>query len=69
LKSSVFVGLFDSERGSGTLWTLEEFNQFLPRILTEADIRGVRALRGALFQQWSGIASGQKLELKFGYLL
>jgi hypothetical protein len=63
------VGIFDSERGSGTLWTLEEFNQFSPRVLTEADVQGVRALRGALFQQWSGIASGQKLELKFGQLL
>jgi hypothetical protein len=63
------VGLFDSERGSGTLWTLEEFNQFSPRVLTEADVQSVRALRGALFQQWFGLASGQKLELKFGQLL
>ncbi len=28
------VGLFDAERGSGTLWTPEEFNQFAPRPLT-----------------------------------
>jgi hypothetical protein len=62
------VGLFDSERGSGMLWTLEEFNQFSPRMLTEADVLGVRALRGALFQQWSAIAPGQKLELRFGQL-
>ena len=59
------VGLFDSERGSGMLWTLDEFNAFSPRPLTSADIAGVRALRGNLFQQWSAIAPGQKLELKF----
>jgi hypothetical protein len=28
------VGLFDSERGSGTLWTADEFAQFAPRRLT-----------------------------------
>jgi hypothetical protein len=59
------VGLFDSERGSGMLWTLEEFNEFSPRVLTVEDIRGVRSLRGALFQQWSALASGQKVELNF----
>ena len=63
------VGLFDSERGSGTLWTAEEFNQFSPRVLTKAEVLRVRALRGALFRQWSEVASGQKLELKFGQLL
>jgi hypothetical protein len=63
------VGLFDSERGTGVLWTVEEFNQFSPRVLTEAEVLRVRALRGALFQQWSGVASGQKLEIKFGQLL
>jgi len=59
------VGLFDSERGSGVLWTSEEFNGFAPRALTDADIQRVRALRGELFRQWSAIAPGQKLELKF----
>ena len=59
------VGLFDSERGSGVLWTLEEFNQFSPRLLTAEDIREVRSLRGALFQQWSGLASGERVELNF----
>src|SRR5580658_9549201 len=58
------VGLFDSERGSGVLWTAEEFNQFSPRTLTDADILRVRALRGALFRQWSAIVPGEKLELK-----
>jgi hypothetical protein len=59
------VGLFDSERGSGMLWTLEEFNQFAPRTLTDADIQSVRALRGALFQRWSAVAPGETLELTF----
>jgi hypothetical protein len=59
------VGLFDSERGSGMLWTAEEFSQFAPRALTDADIQKVRSLRGNLFRQWSAIAPGQKLELKF----
>jgi hypothetical protein len=59
------VGLFDAERGSGMLWTVEEFNEFAPRALTVAEIGSVRALRGKLFQRWSEIAPGQKLELKF----
>jgi hypothetical protein len=60
------VGAFDSERGSGTLWTAEEFNTFCPRPLTSDDIQRVRALRASLFRQWSAIPVGQKLELTFG---
>jgi hypothetical protein len=60
------VGLFDSERGSGTLWTVEEFNAYAPRQLTEAEILKVRAMRGSLFEQWFALAPGQKLELQFG---
>jgi hypothetical protein len=59
------VGLFDTERGSGMLWTVEEFNEFAPRALTEAEIGSVRSLRGKLFRQWFEIAPGQKLELTF----
>jgi hypothetical protein len=59
------VGLFDSERGSGMLWTTEEFSQFGPRSLTGADIASVRALRSKLFEQWSAIVPGHNLELKF----
>jgi hypothetical protein len=59
------VGLFDSERGSGALWTLREFNEFAPRPLNDSDIRGIRALRGSLFHQWFSLPSGQTLELKF----
>lgn len=59
------VGLFDTERGSGTLWTAAEFNAFAPRALTEAEIRSVRALRGSLFEEWFALEPGQKIELKF----
>jgi hypothetical protein len=62
------VGLFDSERSTGMLWTAEEFSQFAPRPLTDPEILKVRALRGALFRQWSEAEPGQKLELKFGQL-
>jgi hypothetical protein len=59
------VGLFDSERASGVLWTADEFNTFSPRRLTDAGIQEIRALRSLLFRQWADLAPGQKLELKF----
>ena len=59
------VGLFDTERGSGVLWSTEEFNTSAPRALTDAEIQGVRSVRAALFRQWSAIPVGQKLELTF----
>ncbi len=63
------VGLFDSERGSGTLWTPDEFAQFAPRRLTrkldEAAIRRVRSSRGELFRRWAGVEIGGKLELEY----
>jgi len=65
LEVEKIVGLFDSERASSVLWSAEEFNTFAPRALTDAEIQKVRALRSVLFRQWSSIAPGQKLELKF----
>ena len=59
------VGLFDSERASGMLWTCDEFNQYAPRPLTQIQIESVRTLRGALFQQWRATPPGQSLELTF----
>jgi hypothetical protein len=59
------VGLFDSERGAGVLWSLEEFNAFAPRTLTSHDVQNVRALRADLFRQWFAVSSGEQLELKF----
>lgn len=59
------VGVFDSERGSGTLWTVEEFNQFAPRPLSGEEIQKVRAMRSSLLRQWSNVAPGQALSLEF----
>lgn len=59
------VGLFDSERASGMLWNCDEFNQYAPRPLTQAEIESVRTLRSVLFQQWRATPPGQNLELIF----
>ena len=60
------VGLFDTERGAGVLWTPEEFNQYAPRRLSREEIESVRALRGKLFSKWAEVEPGRKLELRFG---
>lgn len=57
------VGLFDRERMSETPWTAEEFNEFAPRRITDADLNNVRALRAELFQQWSAVPPGGTLKL------
>jgi hypothetical protein len=59
------VGVFDSERGAGVLWTTEEFNQFAPRPLTAEEIQQVRATRSRLSQQWFATPTGGRLELQF----
>jgi len=59
------VGLFDSERGSGILWTAEEFNEFAPCAISDSDIEQVRSLRSVLFKQWFELPPGEKLELIF----
>lgn len=59
------VGLFDSERASGVLCAIEEFSQFAPRAFSAAEIHTVHNLRAELFEKWSAIAPGQKLELWF----
>lgn len=59
------VGLFDSERASGILWSDEEFNSFAPRLLTAGEIGRVRAIRGELFGRWSQVPPGQALSLIF----
>ncbi len=60
------VGLFDAERGAGTLWTTEEFNETAPRSLTHDEIHNVRRLRARLFSDWAAVPPGGKLELTFG---
>jgi hypothetical protein len=59
------VGVFDSERGAGVLWTAEEFNQFAPRPLAPEEIQQVRATRSRLFQEWFATPTGGRLELQF----
>jgi hypothetical protein len=59
------VGLFDAERGSGVLWTAQEFNDFSPRVLTNEQIQNIRARRADLFRRWFDIAPAEKLELIF----
>jgi hypothetical protein len=59
------VGLFDSERGCGVLWTAAEFNAFAPLMLTGDEIEKIRALRAALLHEWAALAPGQKMELRF----
>lgn len=59
------VGLFDSERASGVLWSAEEFNLFAPRKLTDDEMKRVRAIRGDLFKRWAAVPVGAALELQF----
>lgn len=57
------VGLFDTERALGVLWTAAEFNAVAPRLLTDQEIQSVRALRAQLFQDWFAVPPGDKLRL------
>jgi len=68
------VGNFDMERGSGTLMTAEEFNEWGRmrsdgrswREMTGEEILRVRARRGELFARWGDTAAGETLQLQFG---
>jgi hypothetical protein len=63
------VGLLDAERGGGIAWTIQEFNEFASakgsRQLTSDELARVKKRRSELFQQWSGIAPGATLELRY----
>jgi hypothetical protein len=59
------VGVFDSERACGQLWSVDEFNAFAPRVLSQTEILNIQAARGNLFRQWSAVEAGDKLELQF----
>lgn len=65
LEAEKIVGLFDAERASGTFWSVEEFNRFAPRKLSESEIQRVRSVRAELFSEWAATPAGQKLELVF----
>lgn len=59
------VGLFDAERGSGVTWTVDEFNQFATRPLSEDEIARIRARRSELFKQWFDLPPGATLDLVY----
>jgi hypothetical protein len=62
------VGMFDSERANGAIWTLEEFNEFggpAARGLTLEQIGAIRKRRSELFQKWSAVPAGEILRLHF----
>ncbi len=60
------VGLFDAERGSGVIWTADEFNEFATRPLTDDELARIRACRSDLFKQWFALPPGQTLDLVYG---
>jgi hypothetical protein len=62
------VGLFDSERASGTNWTqaeIQEFGSEAARQLTLEQIVAIRERRAEIFGQWRCVPVGQALELRF----
>lgn len=64
------VGLLDSERASGSAWTLQEFQEFgspAAHRLTEDIISAMRQRRAHLFTQWAAVPPGGTLELQFPY--
>jgi hypothetical protein len=61
------VGLLDAERGGGTIWTVDEFNEFAAmkaaRRLTAEEIARIKARRSELFEQWFALPAGKTLHL------
>jgi hypothetical protein len=60
------VGLFDTERAGGVIYTAEEFNEHSPRPFTDGDLARVRKLRSELFTKWFAVEPGKSLDLEFG---
>ena len=64
------VGLFDTERSSGVIWTLAEFHEFggtAAQSLRQTDVTSIRTKRSELFQQWAAIPPDGVLELRFPF--
>jgi hypothetical protein len=75
----MLVGLFDGMRRDRATWDAAEINRQMqelvrdskfagdiaPRVLTDADVTAVRALRDSLVDRWSRIEPGGTLELEF----
>ena len=67
LEIEQIVGFFDTERASGTIWTIEEFREFggqAARMLTADQIAAIRTLRSELFQRWWAVPVGEALDLR-----
>jgi hypothetical protein len=69
LEVESIVGLFDSERGSGAVWTAAEFAESAPRqfsrALDDLAICAIRAARADLFRRWEMVKTGAALALEF----
>jgi hypothetical protein len=70
------VGLLDLERGTGTEWTVEEFNTALAeslrgqgraafRLITPDELARTRGLRNALQARWEAVQPGGVLTVPF----
>ncbi len=63
------VGLLDTERVGGVIWTVDDFNEFGAmkglRPLNSDEIARVKKRRSELFRQWDAVAPGATLELQF----
>ena len=62
------VGLLDVERGSGAIWSIQEFHEFggdAARRLTQDQIGAIRRRRGELFEKWHAVPVGETLRLRF----
>jgi hypothetical protein len=55
------VGLFDAERASGAIWSVDEFNEYAP--LTAEEITRVKTKRSELFERWFALPADATLEL------
>lgn len=71
------VGVLDSERACGETWSAADFNTHAaihaasagkgpPRVLTDDELRTVRARRAELFSKWLASPPGAAIELKWG---
>ncbi len=66
LEIEQIVGLFDTERASGTIWALVEFHEFggeAARRLTAEQIAAIRTKRSELFHRWAEVPAGDALDL------
>ncbi|MBA3467934.1 MAG: hypothetical protein H0T21_11030 [Gemmatimonadaceae bacterium] len=73
--SEMIVSFFDRERASGELGTAADLNEVVRSYCVQhgigaptfddSDVARVRQARGALFQRWDALSSGEALELSF----